>query len=61
MKRSGRAWPVVIVMCLALVAAACGKSSTTNNTTGQTSGDQGKPVTGGNLVDYQNFAAGDVP
>ena len=56
MKRSGRAWPVVVAMCLALVAASCGKSSTTNNTTGQAQGDQGKPVVGGTLIDYQNFA-----
>ena len=56
MKRSGRAWPVVVAMCLALVAASCGKSSTSNNTTGQAQGDQGKPVVGGTLIDYQNFA-----
>ena len=63
MKRSGRAWPVVLLICLAFVAAACGSSGTTkNNATGQTSGaNEEKPVSGGNLVDYQNFAAGDVP
>jgi oligopeptide transport system substrate-binding protein len=50
---------VVLAVCFALVAAACGKSSTTsNNATGQTSGDTGKPVTGGDLIDYQNWAGG---
>jgi ABC-type oligopeptide transport system substrate-binding subunit len=51
-----------VLTCLAMVAVACGKSSTSNNNaTGQTSGESGKPVSGGNLIDYQNFAAGDVP
>ncbi len=59
--RSGQRWPVAVALSLALVAAACGKSSDKETTSGQTGGDQGKPVVGGNLVDYQNFAAGDVP
>jgi oligopeptide transport system substrate-binding protein len=56
-RRSGRAWPVVLTVCLALVAAACGESGD-DSTTGQTQGDQGRPVAGGTLIDYQNWAGG---
>lgn len=62
MKRSGRVWPVAIALALALVAAGCGGSDDDGGTTGQQGqpgqGDQGKPVTGGTLIDYQNWAAG---
>lgn len=58
--RSGRRWPVVLAVSLALIAAACG-SSGSSTTSPQTQGDNGKPVVGGSLTDYQNFAAGDVP
>jgi oligopeptide transport system substrate-binding protein len=56
-RNSGRRWSVVIALCLALVAAACGDSSdkSSPNTEGTSTG---QPVVGGNLVDYQNWASG---
>jgi len=58
-RRSGRRWPVAVVLSLALVAAACGGSD--DETSSGQQGDDGRPVVGGALVDYYNFAAGDVP
>ncbi|MGH2370977.1 MAG: ABC transporter substrate-binding protein, partial [Chloroflexota bacterium] len=60
MLRTGRRWPVVAAVSLALVAAACGNSGE-GTSTGQSQGEQGTPVSGGTLVDYWNFSAGDVP
>lgn len=60
MKRSGRLGVGVIAICLALLAAACGDSDTESagpGTQGQ-SGEQGKPVSGGTLIDYQTWASG---
>lgn len=61
MIRPSKRWPVVIALSFALVAAACGSSDKSESTSGQPQGETGKPVVGGSLVDYQNFAAGDVP
>ena len=60
MLRPGRRWPVVAIVSMALVAAACGDSGN-DTSTGQSQGNQGSPVTGGTLIDYWNFSAGDVP
>ena len=56
-RTSGRRWSVVIALCLALVAAACGKSSDKSSPTTE-GASAGQPVVGGNLVDYQNWASG---
>ena len=61
MRRSGRFGPLVIAVAMALVAVACGGDDDDAAPGGQSQGDQGRPVTGGTLIDYQNFAAGDVP
>lgn len=56
MRRSGRAWPVAIAICLALFAAACG--DTDDSPTGGAQGEEGEPVRGGELIDIQNWASG---
>lgn len=61
MKRSGRLGAVIIAISLAMVAAACGKSSSTSTPSSEGQNETGKPVVGGNLIDYQNFSASDVP
>ena len=61
MKRRGRFGPLVIVVALALLAAACGSDENKSgggSTGAQPQGEEGKPVTGGNLIDYQNWASG---
>ena len=55
-RRSGLV--VAVVLVLALVAGACGKSNSSKNAT-RAEGETGSPVKGGTLVDYQNGAPGD--
>ena len=57
LRNSGRKWSVVVALCLALVAAACGESSDKSSPTTEGT-SAGQPVVGGNLVDYQNWASG---
>ncbi|MDQ3980772.1 MAG: peptide ABC transporter substrate-binding protein [Actinomycetota bacterium] len=61
MKRSGRLGPLVIAVAMALLAASCGGEDEDGGAApgGQSQGEQGRPVTGGTLIDYQNFASGD--
>ena len=61
MRRSGRVWPVAVALVLALIASACGGDDDDGASPGQSQGETGQPVVGGALIDYQNFAAGDVP
>ena len=59
MKRSGRVWPVAIALIFALVATACGSSDddgSGNQAAGR--GEEGTPVPGGTLIDYQTWASG---
>ena len=50
-------WLVAILAVLALVASACGGDDDKSST--GAGGEEGKPVVGGTLVDYQNFSPGD--
>jgi oligopeptide transport system substrate-binding protein len=56
--RRSRSSPVVVLLIgLALLAAACGSSKTSNGSSGsQTGGNEGTPRQGGTLVDIQNFS-----
>ena len=59
MRRSGRLGRVALLVTLALLAVACGDDGETGGGAGgQSQGEQGSPVAGGTLVDYQNWAGG---
>ncbi|MFN2505814.1 MAG: ABC transporter substrate-binding protein [Acidimicrobiales bacterium] len=59
MRRSGRLGPLALAVSLSLFAWACGDSDETTTGSGQSGGEEGTPVVGGTLIDYQNFSGVD--
>ena len=62
MRRNGRVLRLLALLVgLSLLAAACGDDDETTSGQGGDTETEGRPVTGGNLVDLQNFATGGEP